>query len=103
MSSTKPAGPWEPSVTTGRLAGQESRMSIADILRQTEPEESDKPEPVELVSIPDSIDNGVGLGNPLPFPDVASALAYARKLPPDERDVCFIRTSEGALTLAQAE
>jgi hypothetical protein len=78
-------------------------MSIADILRQTEPEESDKPEPVELVSIPDSIDNGVGLGNPLPFPDVASALAYARKLPPDERDVCFIRTNEGAMTLAQAE
>jgi hypothetical protein len=78
-------------------------MSIADILRQSEPEESDKPEPVELVTIPDTIDHGVGLGNPLPFPDVASALAYAKKLPPDERDVCFIRTSEGAMTLAQAE
>jgi hypothetical protein len=78
-------------------------MSTADVLRQTEPEESDKPEPVELVSIPDSIDHGVGLGNPLPFPDIASALAHARTLPPDERDVCFIRTSEGAMTLAQAE
>jgi hypothetical protein len=78
-------------------------MSIADILRQSEPEESDKPEPVELVTIPDTIDHGVGLGNPLPFPDVASALDYANKLPPDDRDVCFILTSEGAMTLAQAE
>jgi hypothetical protein len=78
-------------------------MSTADTLRHSEPEESEKPEPVELVSIPDTIDHGVGLGNPLPFPDIESALAYARKLPPDERDVCFIRTSEGAMTLAQAE
>jgi hypothetical protein len=78
-------------------------MSTADLLQQSELEDADKPEPVELVTLPEAIDQGVGLGNPLPFPDIASALAYAKTLPAEERNVSFIRTSKGALTLAQAE
>jgi hypothetical protein len=78
-------------------------MSTADLLRQSELADAEKSEPVELVTLPDTIEQGLGLGNPLPFPDVASALASAATLPPAERDVSFIRTSEGTLTLAQAE
>jgi hypothetical protein len=75
------------------------RMSIADFI---EPSDPDKPDRVELVTMPETLTQGIVTGNPRPFPDMASALAYADTLPKDERDISFIRTREGAMTLADA-
>ncbi len=66
--------------------------------------EEEGPQAVELVTLtPEQITQGVMSGNPLPFEDLAKALAHARAMPPQEREASWIRTADEVLTLAQAE
>ena len=59
---------------------------------------------VELVTLtPEQITHGVMSGNPLPFPDLRTALSFARTMLPEEREASWIRTAGGVLTLTQAE
>jgi hypothetical protein len=62
------------------------------------------PQGVELVTLtPEQITQGVMRGNPLPFEDLADALAHARNMAPEEREASWIRTADEVLTLTQAE
>jgi hypothetical protein len=66
--------------------------------------EEESSQRVELVTLtPEQITQGVMSGNPLPFEDLALALAHARLMPPQERDASWIRTADEVLTLPQAE
>ncbi len=66
--------------------------------------DEESPQVVELVTLtPDQITQGVMRGNPLPFEDLAHALAHARSMAPQEREASWIRTADEVLTLAQAE
>jgi hypothetical protein len=59
---------------------------------------------VELVTLtPEQLTQGVMSGNPLPFPDLRTALSFARTMLPDEREASWIRTANEVLTIAQAE
>jgi hypothetical protein len=62
-------------------------------MSKLEPDDEEEKSTVELVTLDiDQLTHGVGTGNAQPFPDVESALAYAKKeLTKDERDCSWIR------------
>jgi hypothetical protein len=81
------------SVTQPGLNGMEQQISL---------DGNDEKETVELVTLSsEQLTHGIGAGNALPFPDIESALAYARgNLSKDERDCSWIRSGDTVQPLA---
>jgi hypothetical protein len=78
----------------------ELAMSLLDGLLGEGPEG----EKVELVTLTaDQLTNGLISGSPRAFPDMHSALEYARTLSADERDASWIRVGDEVKTLQEAE
>lgn len=77
-------------------------MTLADLIA---PETTDGHPVYELVTLPpEQLTSGLCTGNALPFPDLASAVQYARQsLSADEREISWIRTPNGVLKLSDAE
>jgi hypothetical protein len=56
-----------------------------------------------VILVPGTITEGMTVGRPRPFTDLQSALEYAATLPPEAREVSFIRTNERVRSLADVE
>jgi hypothetical protein len=79
---------------------------MTDLIEQIfgDAQSAETPEAVELVTLtPEQLTHGIINGNPLPFPDLRTALSFARTMMPEEREASWIRTADEVLTLAQAE
>jgi hypothetical protein len=79
-------------------------MSIVEISPIEEPPAAES-DVVELVTLkPEQVAEGSVSGHPHPFPDIASALRYAREsLSEEERSLSWIRTATSTIRLDQAE
>ena len=82
-------------------------MSIVDVLSGSERQggADGVDDVVELVTLkPGQVMEGLGNGNAHPFPDIASALRFARDcLSAEERSLSWIRTGSAIIKLADAE
>ena len=74
-------------------------MSLLDELAV----ETNEPTTVEVVTMHPDLSEGVTLNDARPFKSLRAALAYARRLAPEERERSWIRCGEKVQTLEAAE
>ncbi len=65
--------------------------------------ETSEPGAVELVTMHSDLSEGVMLNDARPFDSLQAALAYAKRLAPEERERSWIRCGEKVQTLEAAE
>jgi len=76
---------------------------MIDLLNQLVAEEQTEPAAEVVTLAPEQLTHGVMTGNARPFPDLQSALDYAKTLTTEERDVSWIRTPDSIKSLTYAE